>query len=81
MGVERAVTRWYAQRQVILDEIAALQANLISLQNQQAQQTDETAAEAGTRTNAEAIAEIERRLVDARTRLRELGPCPKTMMG
>jgi hypothetical protein len=87
VGVERAVTRWYVQRQVILDEIATLQASLINLQNQQAQQpatgqlTDEAATEAGTRANTEAIAEIEGKLAEAQTRLRELGPCPKTMMG
>ena len=28
MGVERAVTRWYALRQSLLDEIAALEAQL-----------------------------------------------------
>ncbi len=28
MGVERAVTRWYVQRQSLLDELASLEAKL-----------------------------------------------------
>jgi hypothetical protein len=87
VGVERSVTRWYAQRQVILDEIAALQANLINLQNQQAQQpatgqlSGEAATDAGTTANAASIADIESKLAEAQSRLLALGPCPKSMMG
>lgn len=82
MGVERAVTRWYVQRQVILDEIVALQASLMRSQQAATRQlSDEAATSAGTRANAETIAEIERKLTEAQSRLRELGPCPKTMMG
>ncbi len=37
MGVERAVTRWYVQRQALLEEIARLETQLasVSTENQQ----------------------------------------------
>jgi len=70
MGVERAVTRWYALRQCLLEEIAALETQLTQVQ---AQQHAGVPPVAGT--------EISRQLAVARTKLRELGPCPKVMMG
>ncbi len=73
MGVERAVTRWYALRQCLLEEIAALEAQLTQTQAQQVQQHIDVPPVAGT--------EISRQLAEARTRLHELGPCPKVMMG
>lgn len=83
MGVERAVTRWYVQRQVILDEIVALQASLITLQQQATtgQLSDEAATDTGTQGNAASITETERKLAEAQSRLLALGPCPKSMMG
>ena len=72
MGVERAVTRWYTQRQLLLDEIASLEAKLApSL-------TDEGAAPKQENTN---LKEQKERLAKTRERLRLLGPCPKPMMG
>lgn len=71
MGVERAVTRWYVQRQRITDEIAALEAKLAQ-------------AQTGEQESSEAVqqrADIERRLVSLHAMLRTLGPCPKPMMG
>lgn len=74
MGVERAVTRWYAQRQCLLEEIAALEVQLALTQTRvQAQQGAGVLPVAGT--------EISRQLAGARTKLHELGPCPKVMMG
>jgi hypothetical protein len=67
VGAERAVTRWYARRQTIQDEIAAQQARLEQLRS------------AGQ--NATECAEAEQQLAAAQARLRELGPCPKPMMG
>ena len=72
MGVERAVTRWHLQHQTITDEIAALEAKLAQLPQIQGQQTH---------SKPEQEAEIIQQLVDARSRLRRLGPCPKPMMG
>lgn len=69
MGVERAVTRWHLQHQTITNEIAALEAKLAQLQQTQSD------------GKSEQKAEIEQQLIDARSRLRRLGPCPKPMMG
>lgn len=74
MGVERAVTRWYAMRQRLLDEIAALEAQLAEAQKQgQIQQQGNETPVAGT--------DITRQLAEAQARLHDLGPCPKVMMG
>lgn len=69
MGVERAVTRWYLQRQRILDEIATLQTQLAAAQQSQErkQEPEDT--------------DIAQQLAIAREKLRVLGPCPKPMMG
>ena len=69
MGVERAVTRWYALRQLIEQEIAALQVRLEQLQS---------SAETPATTE---LAEVEQQLAEVQARLRGLGSCPKPMMG
>jgi NAD dependent epimerase/dehydratase family enzyme len=73
MGVERAVTRWYALRQCLLDEIADLEAQLAQQQEQGQQNLEAPAPVVGT--------DIFRQLAQARAKLRDLGPCPKVMMG
>lgn len=75
MGVERAVTRWYLQRQTILGEIAILEAKLANAsQSQEAKQ--------GPGSSSEQLhANIRQQLVNAQEKLRALGPCPKPMMG
>jgi flagellar biosynthesis chaperone FliJ len=65
MGVERAVTRWYALRQNIADQINVLEAKL-------QQQASSGAQERVT---------MEKELASLHARLRTLGPCPKPMMG
>jgi hypothetical protein len=75
MGVERAVTRWYLQRQSILNEIATLEAEL-------AKDTQAQEQKQGPDNNSEQVdAEIRQQLVNAQQKLRTLGPCPKPMMG
>lgn len=69
MGVERAVTRWYARRQLVQQEVATLQARFEQLQS-----GDESLATAE-------LLEVERQLAEAQARLHSLGPCPKPMMG
>lgn len=69
VGVERAVTRWYALRQMIQQEIDALQARL-----------EQPQAE-GQAAQAQERAEAEQQFVEVRARLLALGPCPKPMMG
>jgi len=67
MGVERAVTRWYALRQILQQEIDALQARLVS---------------SPTETQSvQERAEAAQQLALAQARLLALGPCPKPMMG
>ncbi len=70
MGVERAVTRWYLQRQHINDQIAMLQAKL-----------EQVYTEGQRPANDVERADIEKQLEALSVRLRTLGPCPKAMMG
>ena len=67
MGAERAVTRWYARRQMILAEIATQQASLEQLRSES--------------QPSEARASAERQLAATQARLRDLGPCPRPVMG
>lgn len=71
MGVERAVTRWYVQRQALLDELASLEAKLAQMQ----------AEGQGREPEGKERADIERQLASVKVKLRTLGPCPKPMMG
>jgi len=75
LGVERAVTRWYIQRQSILNEIAALEAMLAIPASSQAEQ--QPPAEDVQQQDAD----IAQKLALAQQKLRTLGPCPKPMMG
>jgi len=75
MGVERAVTRWYLQRQSILNEIATLEAKL-----GRDRQTQEQKQGVGN-SSEQVDAEIRQQLAKAQEKLRTLGPCPKPMMG
>ena len=69
MGVERAVTRWYVQRQALLYEIAELEAKLQPPpENTQQPLSEEQTA-------------IKRQIAEAREKLRLAGSCPKPMMG
>ena len=75
MGVERAVTRWYLQRQSILNEIATLEAKLA-----RDRQTQEQKQGTGN-SSGQVDAEIRQQLANAQQKLRTLGPCPKPIMG
>ncbi|GAC1617939.1 MAG: hypothetical protein NVS4B7_10280 [Ktedonobacteraceae bacterium] len=74
MGVERAVTRWYLQRQSILNEIAALEAMLLIPAPTQSEKQV-------SNENTQQDLDIIHKLTSAQARLRTLGPCPKPMMG
>jgi hypothetical protein len=69
MGVERAVTRWYVQRQILLNKIAELEAKLLP-SGFEAQQTESKEAAA-----------LKRQVAEALEKLRLMGSCPKPMMG
>lgn len=72
MGVERAVTRWYVQRQTLLEEIARLETQLASVSTENRQSENESVQE---------DTDVVQQLVQAQKKLRLLGPCPKPMMG
>jgi hypothetical protein len=76
MGVERAVTRWYIQRQPILEEIARLEALLA--QDRENAGPIELESVLLEPIDVQAIAQS---LRQAQERLRALGSCPKPMMG
>jgi len=67
VGVERAVTRWYALRQNIQQEIDALLAQL-----------ERSPADGQPEQERSAT---EQQLAATLARLQALGPCPKPMMG
>ena len=69
MGVERAVTRWFLQRQAYQNEITALEAKLTAMRTE------------GKKPESTEQTEVEKQLVQVQTRLRTSGPCPKAMMG
>ncbi len=69
MGVERAVTRWYVQRQALLYEIAELEAKLQPLHADKEQpESEESAA-------------LKHQIAETLEKLRLMGSCPKPMMG
>lgn len=70
MGVERAVTRWYALRQHLTEQINVLETKL--------QQQNSVEHEA---SNSAERASREKELASLQARLQALGPCPKPMMG
>jgi hypothetical protein len=81
MGVERAVTRWYLQRQTILNEIAQLECQIAEMQavhvalinlELQVQQEEE-----GVDPDNVPLHQLQQ----AQAKLDALGPCPKPMMG
>lgn len=69
MGIERAVTRWYLQRQSYQHEITALEAKLAEMRT------------GGQKPESKEQTDAEKQLASKQTRLRTLGPCPKAMMG
>ena len=72
MGVERAVTRWYAQRQSLQEEIVRLEAKVA----QPSDANQDTSAD-----EALDLQSLQEQLAHARKKLHLLGPCPQPMMG
>jgi hypothetical protein len=80
MGVERSVTRWYVQRQTILNEIALLESQLWKTAGLAIGSSTGVPTDGYKIANVES-AELVWQLMRARRKLRSLGPCPKPMMG
>ena len=78
MGVERAVTRWYIQRQIVSYEITMLEIKVAQLQHR-----DDAEAELASSWEEPvlSLAELLQQLAMKRETLKTLGPCPKPMMG
>ncbi len=74
MGVERSVTRWYVQRQLIYNEI-----NLLEVQLEQLSMTEN--AQEAVPVGQINPTDIEQQLKKAQEKLLLLGPCPRSMMG
>ena len=77
MGIERAVVRWYAQRQVLLEELALLDAEASVEAGNAGDAKDATE----TVTSEELRQQREQKRAETERRLRLLGPCPTPMMG
>ncbi len=75
MGVERAVTRWYAQRQLLSEEIVRLEATFAQLPDANQETQDTTVHEAVD------LQSLQEELAKVQEKLRLLGPCPQPMMG
>ena len=72
VGVERAVTRWYALRQSLWEEITRLEAKIA----EPLDADQETLAQEKTDLQS-----VQEELAKAQEKLRFLGPCPQPMMG
>jgi hypothetical protein len=72
MGVERAVTRWYLHRQMLLNEIASIEERLRQLPPA-GQQEEQQAAQAER-------ARLQEQLAAAQAKLRRMGDNPRPMM-
>jgi hypothetical protein len=69
MGIERATTRWYLQRQAYENEAASLEIKLSAILTK------------GQEPESKERAEVENQLAHTRAMVHALGPCPKAMMG
>jgi hypothetical protein len=78
MGIERAVTLWYLHRQMLLQELASLEAQLLQMRTASEDQAAQSRSEEGSYNPP---LEIEMQYKRVQERLRNLGPCPRPMMG
>ncbi len=75
MGIERTVTLWYLHRQMLLHELASLEAQLVQIY---AASYSEVAQPGALPTE---WMEVEKQYKRTQEMLRRLGPCPRPMMG
>jgi hypothetical protein len=75
MGVERTVTLWYLHRQLLLNELASLEAQLVQIPA-----TSDSELVSPVPLPKELI-DVEQQYKRTQEMLRALGPCPRPMMG
>ena len=80
MGVERSVTYWYVQRQIIRSQIALLESQLQGIEDANIESITGVPANDNKIVDARS-AELLLQLTRVREKLVSLGPCPKPMMG
>ncbi len=81
MGIERTVTLWYLHRQVLLNELAVLEAQLVQLRATSDSEVAQPEVREGASPFPTEYVEIEEQYKRVQERLRDLGPCPRPMMG
>ena len=88
MGVERAVTLWYLHRQLLLQELILLKAQLLQMCPASFSESEPQASMEGLEVDRiptvplpADCAEIEEQYRGVQQKLRGLGPCPKPLMG
>jgi len=75
VGVERAVTRWYALRQSLWEEITRLEAKIAEPLD-----VDPGTQDVSVHETID-LQVVQEELTKAQEKLRLLGPCPQPMMG
>jgi hypothetical protein len=78
MAIERAVTLWYLHRQILLQELASLEAQLLQMHTASEYQATQSQSGEGSYNPPVEIAMQYKRVQE---RLHNLGPCPRPMMG
>ena len=81
MGIERTVTLWYVHRQMLLNELALLEARLVQIHSTSDSEVGQSEVWKGASPFPAGRMEVEERYRRVQEMLRNLGPCPRAMMG
>jgi hypothetical protein len=81
MGIERTVTLWYLHRQLLLHELAALETRLVQVYAASYAEVARPEARKGVGPFPAEWVELEEQYKRTQEMLRNLGPCPRPMMG
>jgi hypothetical protein len=81
MGIERTVTLWYLHRQILLNELALLEAQLVQIRATSEAEVAPSETRKGVSPFPAECVEIEEQYKKVQEKLRNLGPCPRPMMG
>jgi hypothetical protein len=81
MGIERTITLWYLHRQMLLQELASLEAQLVQIYTASEDEAAQPEVRKGVSPLPNEYVEIEKQCKRVQERLHNLGPCPRPMMG